>query len=139
MGQVILLDYLAVGIAGFLGAVARALLAQLIKAGYLGAFPVSTLVINLTGCFILCLFMKVTMEKLKISPNLRLAVGTGFCGAYTTFSAFSLETINLLRDGSILSALAYIIITSFGCVLFGWFGASVGRLLTQREVGEGQN
>lgn len=129
------MDYLAVGLAGFLGAVSRALLAKYIKIGYAGEFPVNTLAINLTGCFILCFFMLVTLERLRINPKLRLAVGTGFCGAYTTFSAFSVESINLLRDGRAASAFAYIIITGLGCVIAGWLGTSTGRLLTSRKNG----
>lgn len=125
------MDYLAVGLAGFLGAVARALVAKYIRLGYSGEFPVDTLIINLTGCFLLCFIMLLTLNRLRINPKFRLALGAGFCGAYTTFSTFSLESINLLRDGSIFIAFVYIVITAFGCVISGWLGASAGRLYTK--------
>ena len=127
------MDYLAVGLAGFLGAVARVLVAKYIRLGYSGDFPVNTLTVNLTGSFFLCFFMLIALKRLRISPRLRLAVGTGFCGAYTTFSTFSLETINLLREGRVFIAFTYIVITAFGCVVFGLLGASIGRLFTRHE------
>ncbi|MDA8212276.1 MAG: fluoride efflux transporter CrcB [Clostridia bacterium] len=130
------MDYLAVAIAGFLGAVTRAALGKLIKAGFTSAFPLNTLIINLTGCFVLSFFLTLTVDRLAINPKLRLAVGTGFLGAYTTFSTFALESINLLRSNLTGLSLAYILSTSLGCVLFAWFGVVLSRVMTARPVRE---
>jgi len=129
-GQVIQLDYLAVAAAGFLGTVTRAILGKLMQTGFDIPFPVGTLVINLTGCFILSFFLHITIERLTINPRLRLAVGTGFLGAYTTFSTFAVESINLLRTGHPWLSLAYILSTSLGCILLAWIGAVLSRAVT---------
>lgn len=123
------MDYLAVAIGGFLGAVTRAALGKLIKAGFTSSFPVNTLIINLTGCFILSFFLTLTLDRLEINPKLRLAIGTGFLGAYTTFSTFALESINLLRSNMAWLFLAYILSTSLGCVVFAWFGDVLSRVM----------
>lgn len=125
------MDYLAVAIGGFLGAVTRAALSELIGAGFSMPFPVNTLVINLTGCFVLSFFLNLTLNRLKINPKLRLAFGTGFLGAYTTFSTFALESVNLLRNNLVWVSFAYILATSLGCVLFAWGGAVLSRALTE--------
>lgn len=132
-GQVIQLDYLAVAAAGFLGAVTRAVLGKLMQTGFDIPFPVGTLVINLTGCFVLGFFLNITIERLAINPRLRLAVGTGFLGAYTTFSTFAVESINLFRTGPPWLALIYIFSTSFGCVVLAWVGVVFSRAITKRD------
>ncbi|MHB9093294.1 MAG: fluoride efflux transporter CrcB [Eubacteriales bacterium] len=129
------MDYLAVGIAGFLGAVTRAVLSKLIKAGFVYPFPVNTLIINLTGCLILSFSMNLTLQRLEINPRLRLAFGTGFLGAYTTFSTFTVETVNLMRNNLGLLSGLYVISTACGCVLFAWIGAVLSRLITGRPGG----
>ena len=126
------MDYLAVGIAGFLGAVTRAWLGKLINTGFAAHFPLNTLIINLTGCFVLSFFLNLTFERLEINPRLRLGIGTGFLGAYTTFSTFSVESINLVRINLAWLSLAYILSTSLGCVLFAWAGAVLSRVIIQR-------
>lgn len=92
-----------IGLGGFVGAIARYLLATWI-AGRAGAtFPLGTLVINLSGSFILGLLLGV-LENHATPPALRMALATGFVGAYTTFSTFTYETIRLVEDGSLLLA-----------------------------------
>ncbi|MFZ5641265.1 MAG: fluoride efflux transporter CrcB [Bacillota bacterium] len=130
------MDYLAVGIAGFLGAVTRAVLSKIIiRTGLASPFPVNTLVINLTGCFVLSLLMHLTMDWLEINPRLRLAVGTGFLGAYTTFSTFAVEAVNLIRNNLPGLAFIYILATPLGCVLFAWFGAVLSKVITGQGGG----
>lgn len=127
------MDYLAVAIAGFFGAVTRALLSKLVGAGFTTLFPVGTLVVNLTGCFVLSFFLDITLSRLKINPKLRLAFGTGFLGAYTTFSTFTLEAVNMLRNNLIGLSFIYILATSLGCVLFAWAGTVLSRVFTEQR------
>jgi len=125
------LDYLAVAIAGFFGAITRAALGKATKALVLTVFPLGTFIINLTGCFILSFFLRLTLERLEINPKLRLAIGTGFLGAYTTFSTFAVESIDLVKSDQMWVSLAYILGTSLGCVILAWIGAAAGKALTE--------
>lgn len=133
------MDFVAVGIAGFLGAITRFALSKILKLGIFGAFPFSTLVINLTGCFILSFFLTLTLEYLEINPRVRLAFGTGFLGAYTTFSTFTVDSLNLIKSNQLLLAMVYILGTSFGSVIFAWLGVSLSRLITERKREEAED
>jgi CrcB protein len=128
------LDYLAVAIGGFLGAVIRFILSQLIKTEFIPAFPLGTLVINLSGCFVLSFFMNLTMERLSVKPCIRLAFGTGFLGAYTTFSAFTVETLVLWETGLFLQSAIYFLATSIGCLLLAWAGNELGGKLKRWNI-----
>jgi CrcB protein len=92
-----------VGLGGFVGAIARYLLATWIAGRAGTAFPLGTLVINLSGSLVLGLLVGV-LENHVTPPTLRLALATGFLGAYTTFSTFTYETIRLVEEGSFLLA-----------------------------------
>ena len=130
------MDFLAVAVAGFFGAVTRAALGKAIKALVLTAFPLGIFIINLTGCFILSFFLTTTLECLEISPRLRLAIGTGFLGAYTTFSTFALDSVYLVRSQQVWVSLAYILGTSLGCVILAWLGAAIAKALVRRRGNE---
>ena len=67
-------------------------------------FPYGTLAVNLTGCFVIGFLAALAEEKFLLSPNARLLLMAGFCGAFTTFSTFMLETANLIKDGETLRA-----------------------------------
>jgi len=132
------LDYLAVAVAGFLGTITRAVLGKVIKTWVTIFFPLNTFIINMTGCFILSFFLTLTLERLEINPKLRLAISTGFLGAYTTFSTFAVESINLIRSHQMWISLAYILATSLGCVILAWVGAAASRALTERSDTEAE-
>ncbi|MEP7059562.1 MAG: CrcB family protein [Actinomycetota bacterium] len=91
----------AVGIAGFIGALARYGVEALITRGTGTAFPWGTLVVNVTGSFLLgWLFAALVKGRLNVAPWLKTGLTVGLVGTYTTFSAFSLETFRLIEDGS---------------------------------------
>ena len=101
----LLLPYLLVGVGGFIGANARFLVARWVGALVETRFPLGTFVINISGSFLLGVIG--TMIAQKVLPNsdeVRLALGVGFLGAYTTFSTFEFETHALFDDGSWLTA-----------------------------------
>ncbi len=100
-----LMPYLLVGLGGFIGANARFVVARLVGAMFETRFPLGTLVINVSGSFLLGVLG--TLVAQKVMPNsesMRLALGVGFLGAFTTFSTFEFETHSLIDDGSWLTA-----------------------------------
>src|SRR5258708_35037476 len=83
-------------------------------------FPTGTLTVNLSGCFAIGLLAAIFLR----SPNdeLRLALITGFLGGFTTFSAFAFETLTLLRNGALLTAVIYTLASSAGGVAAAYLG-----------------
>ena len=100
-----LMPYLLVGLGGFIGANARFVVARVVGALFETRFPLGTFVINISGSFLLgVLGTIVTQKVMPGSESMRLALGVGFLGAYTTFSTFEFETHALFDDGSWLTA-----------------------------------
>lgn len=98
---------LIAGIGGCIGTILRYLTVKGIHLLTPLQFPFGTLTVNLTGCFIIGIIYGFT-EKGYMSQEWRLFFITGICGGYTTFSAFSIETIGLMRDGQSMQAFLYI-------------------------------
>lgn len=124
-----LYGFIALG--GALGALGRYFLSTWIysKGDYI--FPWGTFAVNILGCFILGMVYVWGTEKLVISPNIRAFLAVGFLGAFTTFSTFSLETLNVIKDGEFKIALINII----GSLVLGlfavWCGTIVAELLSR--------
>ncbi|MET4559551.1 CrcB protein [Lysinibacillus parviboronicapiens] len=112
---------LAVGIGGFFGAIARYGMSLLIP--NTGNFPIATLTINLIGC--LCLAWLFTTFAHR--TPLVLGIGTGFLGAFTTFSTFSVETLLLLENNDWMTAISYSLISVLGGLLCVVTGAWLAR------------
>src|SRR6266481_8528257 len=91
--------YLMVLVGGGVGALARYVLGTEIAARVGGRFPLGTLVINVTGSFLIGLLMTLFTERFQPHPNWRLILVVGFLGGYTTFSSFEYETYSAIRDG----------------------------------------
>ena len=121
---------LLVGIGGVVGALARYYAGLAIAQRVGTAFPVGTLVINVTGCFMIGLIGTLAAERATlVSPEVRLAAGVGFCGAYTTFSAFGLETVALVRTGALAEAALYVGLSNALGVLAIFAGFWFARML----------
>jgi CrcB protein len=115
-----MLWYIALGSA--LGGVARYLLGGLIQRTTEGTFPLGTLVINVTGSFVLGLLYRYAAESAAVTPEVRAMLTIGICGGYTTFSTFSYETVRLLEDGEYTRALTYVglsVVLSVGGAILG--------------------
>jgi fluoride exporter len=109
-----LMPYLLVGLGGFIGANARYVVARLVGALFETRFPLGTLIINVSGSFLLgALGTLVAQKVMPNSESMRLALGVGFLGAYTTFSTFEFETHALLEDGSWLIATTNMVASLF--------------------------
>ena len=94
------MQYLVISLGGILGANARYVLGTWIAERYGTSFPYGTLVINVSGSFVIGLFLTLIAERFVLHPNWRLFFAVGFLGAYTTFSTFSYESVALLQNGS---------------------------------------
>ena len=114
-----------VGLGGFLGSVARYLVAVLF-AGYLSStFPFATLTVNVVGCFLIGVLFALSDRGNILSPEWRIFLTTGFCGGFTTFSTFSYESLRLMQDGEFLYLALYASIS----VMVGFAATYLGILL----------
>jgi len=112
-------------IGGIAGVAARYLLATWIYKMAGTDFPYGTMAVNLSGCLLIGVFNSLAEVKSALSPNDRILLMTGFCGAYTTFSTLILETSNLINDGEMLRAS----MNFFGSGLLGFLLFRVGEYL----------
>ena len=121
--------FCSIGFGAFLGANVRYWVGKwaLERRGIL--FPYGTLIINVSGSFILGVFMTWSMQRMNLDPRWRLLVVTGFCGGYTTFSTYSLESMQLLLEGRVGACLANIALSTFLGLTAVGLGMSLGRLL----------
>ena len=111
------------------GGVSRYALAGAVYRVFGTAFPYGTFVVNMIGCLAIGFFDALASEKMVLNPELRILLMTGFCGAFTTFSAFILETSHLFRDGEIGPA-AFNIVASVGIgFLLFKTGFTLGRVI----------
>lgn len=94
-----MLQYLWIGLGGFIGANTRYVLQQWAANLWGADFPYGTLVINVSGSFIIGLFLTLATGRLALPVEARLFVAVGFLGGFTTFSSFSYETLRLLEQG----------------------------------------
>ncbi len=116
---------LLISLGAVLGANARYWLGDWIAQKWGSAFPLGTLVINLTGSFVLGLFMALAMERWALDPRWRLLFAVGFLGAYTTFSTYSYESLLLLDRGQWLAGLFNLL----GSAVLGLLAAGLGMAL----------
>ena len=118
-----------VGVGGFIGSIARYLLTIMIQNKFLSAFPLGTLIVNITGCFLIGLIYGLTEKGGLISPEWRLFLATGICGGFTTFSTFSYESINLIRSSEYFYVSLYAGISVFAGLLATYLGFLLIKLL----------
>ncbi len=125
--------YLWVGLGGFVGTVLRFWLSEAVASAWGETFPWGTLIINVTGSLFIGLFATLTATegRLMLAPDIRTIVMIGICGGYTTFSSFSLQTLNLARAGDIVAAGWNCTLSFILCLLGVWLGFAVAQLINQ--------
>lgn len=126
--------YIFIGIGGILGAILRYYIKNIHIYQYNGVFPLNTLIINITGSFILALILTVTFEVLEFDSDIRLGIATGFLGAFTTFSTMSKETVILINSGYYYSAIAYLTVSAMLGLSAAYFGTVLARDVISKIV-----
>jgi CrcB protein len=124
-----LIRSLLIGAAGAVGALVRYHVQGLVNRRYLGAFPLGTFVVNISGCLVLGVIFSALTERFAVSADMRTALTVGFLGAYTTFSTFAFETVRLGEDGAIGIALLNVLASVVVGLLAVRVGITVGRML----------
>lgn len=119
--------FLYISLGAILGANARYLVGQWAAVQFGVTFPYGTLLVNVIGCFVIGLFYELGETRILITPELRLFVAVGFLGAFTTFSSFGNESINLLRSGDLLMGVVNIV----GSNLLGLLAVVAGIALAR--------
>ncbi|KAF3885189.1 MULTISPECIES: fluoride efflux transporter CrcB [Nostocales] len=127
---------IAIALGAIPGALGRYFITEYTKAligkdfSYYGTF-----FINVTGCFLIALFYTLNEEKLKnLSPEIRLMFATGFCGAYTTFSTYGLETFTEIDKGNTTVAVLYLLASMIVGMLGIQLGVTLGRVNSKSNV-----
>jgi len=116
----------AIGLGSFIGGVLRYLLSQFVQLKIVSAFPFGTFIVNVIGCFFIGLVFGLA-EKGNLTNEWRLFLITGVLGGFTTFSAFSNETVALIREGNLWYASSYVA-SSIGIGLLATFlGISIAK------------
>jgi len=115
-------------IGGGIGAVCRYWVSGLASSGIGIIFPLGTLIVNLTGAFVIG-FLYSSLDRIVFPVEYRLFILTGFLGGFTTFSTYSLESVNLVRDGEILMGALNILLNNGLGLLLAVLGLYVGRLV----------
>ena len=121
------MEYLLIGLGGFLGANARYLVSGWIAHRWGVIFPWGTFVANISGSLLLGFLMGFLQQHPTVSPNSRFFFAIGFLGAYTTFSTFSYETVRLAQDQGSMPAILNIV----GSVSLGLVGVLLGFILAR--------
>jgi CrcB protein len=125
--------YLAVALGGALGTVGRYFVSGVVANAFGETFPWGTLIINVTGSFVIGFFATLSAPdgRLMVSGTTRQFVMVGLCGGYTTFSSFSLQTLNLMRGGEWAPAAGNMLGSVVFCMIGVWLGAISGAAINQ--------
>jgi CrcB protein len=115
------------GAGGFLGTVARFFTSRYFQNLFLSSFPFGTFIVNITGCLLIGIFYGLAEKGDILGPEWRMFLTVGFCGGFTTFSAFAGENIALLKDGNFFYFALYTSLSVFLGLMATYFGNTIVR------------
>ena len=129
-----MLNLVAIFFGGGIGAIARYLISfNIVKIYGEMDLPIATFSINILGCFLLGFLYILFLEKTNVNNAVSLALTVGFCGAFTTFSTFSLEIFKLIESQQIIQSLLYIILSVILGLLSVIIGIQCARFLVSNN------
>jgi CrcB protein len=114
---------------GAIGALSRYMTSQYIYNRFGTDFPYGTLGVNVIGSLLMGFLYILFIERLELSAELRSFLLIGLLGAFTTFSTFSIETLNLMFSGELVKAVLNIVLSVLLCLIAAWVGVVIGRQL----------
>ena len=116
-----------IGVGGAAGAIARYLLGNYVGSRFGFRFPYGTLLINVSGSFLVGVSMAL-LARTTASPNWRYLIPIGFIGAYTTFSTFEYETLRAIQDGQLATGLLNVVVSVVTGFVAVWLGDVIGKV-----------
>jgi fluoride exporter len=125
--------YMWIAVGGALGSMARFFVSSAFARLVGEAFPWGTIIVNISGCLLIGILATVSGPdgRLEVAPDFRQFLLIGICGGYTTFSSFSLQTLNLIRNGEMMGAAGNAAVSFVACMVAVWIGATLGQWFNQ--------
>ena len=120
-------NFLIVGLGGAVGSMLRYAVQKFFQAQTAAAFPTGTLLVNIAGCFLIGILWSVVSRSLTWNDEMKLLLMTGFCGGFTTFSAFTLEGIGLLKENRTVLFVIYLTASVLGGLLATFIGIRIAK------------
>lgn len=123
------MQYLAVAVGALLGANLRFVVGNWAADRFGAEFPYGTLMVNVSGAFVIGIVLAFIGERAEINPLWRLLFATGFLGGYTTFSSYAWEVLSLVQEGNFLPATLYVVGSNAIGLVGVWLGSVLARLV----------
>lgn len=120
---------LLIGLGGAAGSIFRFLVSHYTKKIWNGEFPLGTFLVNLSGCLLIGILAGYLLKLQSTGTDLRMLLVVGFCGGYTTFSAFALENFELINSGKITVTLVYALASVILGIVFVYLGMILSKLI----------
>jgi len=120
-------NFLIVGLGGAVGSMLRYGVQKIFQVQTVATFPTGTLLVNIAGCFLIGILWSLVSRSLTWNEEMKLLLMTGFCGGFTTFSAFTLEGIGLLKENKTALFLIYLTASVVGGLLATFIGIRIAK------------
>ena len=119
---------LLIGLGGFLGSISRFLIALGLNRFFQSVLPIGTLAVNILGCLLIGIIYSLAEQKNILSPELRIFLGVGFCGGFTTYSSFAFDKLSLIKTGDFLMLAVYVGASVFLGLIAVYLGSQIHKL-----------
>jgi len=119
---------LLIGLGGFLGSISRFLIALGLNRIFQSVLPIGTLAVNILGCLFIGIIYSLAEHKNMLSPELRIFLGVGFCGGFTTYSSFAFDKFSLIKTGDFLMLSVYVGASVFLGLIAVYLGSQIHKL-----------